>query len=69
MLTIIIFKGKDNIYILGNNEEVITKLDDSMLTLNNILGSRFVAGIKIRVEKQINLFSYLQTLLDEWILH
>ena len=60
MLTVIPFKSKEQVFILGNNDDLIAKLDDSLLTLNNILGSRFVAGIKDRVEKQMKLFGYLQ---------
>lgn len=41
------YKEKDN--ILGNNDELITKIDDNLLTVNNILGSKFVAPIKPRV--------------------
>ena len=43
-------------YILGNNEDMITRLDDTLLTLNNIMASRFVDGIRGRVEIQVRMF-------------
>ena len=38
---------------------MITKLDDTLLTLNNIMASRFVTGIKARVEAQSKMFRQL----------
>lgn len=37
--------------------------------MNNLLGSRFVEGIRPRVELQMRLFRYLQELIDEWMFH
>ena len=34
---------------IKSNEDLISKLDDTMLTLNNILANRFVAGIRKEV--------------------
>lgn len=39
--------GKD--MILGNNDELITKVDDNLLVVNNILASKYVAPLKQRV--------------------
>lgn len=46
--TIVVSHYKDNkeVSILGNNEDLIAKIDDTLLTVNNILGSRFVEGIR-----------------------
>jgi dynein heavy chain len=40
-------------------------MDDTLLSLNNILASRFIEGIRPRVEQQMKLFSNLQEMLDE----
>jgi dynein heavy chain len=45
--TTVPYKDKDNIF--GNNDELITKIDDNLLTVNNILGSKYVGPIKPRV--------------------
>lgn len=40
-LTITPYKDKMDFYILGNNEELITRLDDSLETISSILSSRY----------------------------
>jgi len=41
-LSFIPYKDKKNVYILGDIDELIAKIDDVLLTLNNIMASRFV---------------------------
>ena len=55
------YKGRADYFIVDikSNEDLISKLDDTMLTLNNILANRFVAGIRKEVEEQMSLFRYL----------
>lgn len=45
------YKDRTDMFILGNNEDLIGKLDDTLLTLNNILASRFVDRIRSKVNK------------------
>lgn len=40
------YKERSDVFILGNNEDLIGKLDDTLLTINNILASRFVDKIR-----------------------
>jgi dynein heavy chain len=49
-LVVTSYKDNKEISILGNNEDLIAKIDDTLLTVNNILASRFVEGIRTRVE-------------------
>jgi len=58
-LTVVPYKDRTDVSILGNNEDLVSKIDDTMLTVNNILASRFVEGIRDKVEKQMKLFRYL----------
>ena len=51
--------GKD-VYILGGLDEIVALLDDSVVNISTIAGSRHVGPIKPRVEdwqKQLNLFA------------
>ncbi len=50
---IIEYKDSKDIFILGNNEDLISKIDDTMLNLNNMLGSRFVEEIRSQVEQEM----------------
>lgn len=57
-LVVTSYRDNKDISILGNNEDLIAKIDDTLLTVNNILASRFVEGIRARVEKQLQLLRY-----------
>ena len=52
-LSIVNYKERLDAYIVDTkaNEDLISKLDDTMLTLNNILANRFVEGIRKEVEE------------------
>jgi dynein heavy chain len=65
------YKGRTDVFILDTkaNEDLISRLDDTMLKGNNILGSRFVEGIRTEVEEQMRMLRYTQELLDEWYSH
>lgn len=41
-LTVQNYKDRPDAFILGNNDDLLTKLDDTLLVVNNILASRFV---------------------------
>ena len=61
------YKETKDTFILGDVEEVMLVLEDSMVLVLTITSSRFVAGIKSeveRVERNLKLFS---DTLDEWI--
>ena len=60
--------GKDG-NILGNNDDLITKIDDNLMVVNNILASKYVGPIKQRVDNQSKMLRYMQDLLDQWLLH
>jgi dynein heavy chain len=66
-LTVNGYKDTKDAFILGDVEEVMLVLEDSMVLVATITSSRFVTGIKgevERVEKQLRLFS---DTLDEWL--
>ncbi|XRB21521.1 dynein axonemal heavy chain [Pseudoscourfieldia marina] len=61
------YKDSKDTYILGGIDDIMVALEDSLMTMQTILASRFVAGIRDSVEavdKQLNLFS---DTLDEWL--
>ena len=58
-LNFISYKDKKNVYLLGDIEELIAKIDDNLMSLNNIMASRFVDQIRTKVEIQIKMFRYL----------
>ena len=50
-IMIVDYKDAKDIFILGNNEDLISKIDDTTLNINNMLGSRFVEEIRTQVEE------------------
>jgi Tfp pilus assembly protein PilP len=48
-ITTVPFKELKEGNILGNNDELITKIDDNLMVVNNILASKYVTPIKPRV--------------------
>ena len=57
---------KDPYYILGTTEEVNALLEESMVTLSNVLGARFVDIIREDVEALFKKLQYIENLLNEW---
>ncbi|GBG29459.1 Dynein heavy chain 1, axonemal [Hondaea fermentalgiana] len=61
------YKEQKDVYILGSVEEIVTNLDDSLVTISTIMGSRYVAGIKDVVESWRKKLVTFQETLDEWL--
>ncbi|CAD7974708.1 unnamed protein product [Amoebophrya sp. A25] len=61
------YKESKEVFILGNVEEIITNLEDSMVNVATIAGSRFVGPIREEVEKWSSDLLTFQETLDEWL--
>jgi len=61
------YKDVKDLYILGDISEVVANLDDSLVTVNTVLSSRFVAGIRDMVEEWRHTLNVMQETLDEWM--
>lgn len=61
------YKDIKDLYILGDTSDVISNLDDSLVTINTILGSRYVAGIRDAVDSLRSKLMHFQETLDEWL--
>eukprot|EP01038_Epipyxis_sp_PR26KG_P006339 gene6339-8727_t len=61
------YKEVKDLYILGDTSEVIASLDDSLVTINTVLGSRYVAGIRNFVDTWRGKLMHFQETLDEWL--
>ena len=54
---VIPYKDKKNVYILGSVDDITTALDDSLVTISTLLGSRYIGPIKPQVEDSISVIS------------
>ena len=61
------YKDIKDSYILGDTSELAASLDDSLVTINTVLGSRYVAGIRTMVDTWRSKLMHLQETLDEWL--
>ena len=61
------YKEQKDVFILGVDEKIIADLDDSLVNLSTILGSRYVGPIREEVEEIQSKLVLLQETLDEWV--
>ena len=61
------YKDRNDTFILWGIEPVMEALDDSLVTLNTILGSRFCAPIRAEVTRWQKKLVLLSDTLDEWL--
>ena len=61
------YKDVKDLYILGDTTDVIAALDESLVTVNTVLGSRYVGGIRDFVEGWRKNLILFQDTLDEWL--
>ena len=64
---VLVYKDQKGIFVLGPVGEVMQKMDDSLVTLGTIMGSRYVAAIREKVEAYQKKLVLLQETLDEWL--
>jgi dynein heavy chain len=62
------YKDVKDLYILGDTSEVVADLDDSLVTINTVLGSRYVGGIREMVDDWRSKLMIFQETLDEWLM-
>jgi len=60
-------RDSTDVWILGGVDEIIVNLEDSQVSLQTILASRFVGGIRAEVEEWEKKLGLLSEILDEWL--
>ena len=58
---------KDTSYILEDIDDIYTTLDESMASVNMILGSRYVKPLRTEAEVWKKNLQLLSKVLDNWI--
>ena len=61
------YKDIKDVYILGNLDEIVGNLDESLVTINTINSSRYVDPIREEVAEWSKKLVLFQETLDEWI--
>ncbi|BBN19721.1 hypothetical protein Mp_8g13060 [Marchantia polymorpha subsp. ruderalis] len=60
------YKEFKDVYVLGGVDDVLSALEDSMVTMNTVTSSRYVAGIKGEVDKMEGQLKHFGKTLDQW---
>ncbi|CAE8588829.1 unnamed protein product, partial [Polarella glacialis] len=61
------YKDSKDVFILGSIEDITVALEDSLVTMSTIAGSRFVGPIRGEVEQWQKDLMLFQETLDEWL--
>ena len=54
------------LYVLGSLEDIFNLLEDNQVTLQAMLGSKYIHDIQEQVEEWERKLSHLSDILDEW---
>eukprot|EP00752_Nemacystus_decipiens_P017827 g15983.t1 len=60
-------REQPGVFILGGLEEILMVLEDNQVTLQTMMGSRFIMGVKDEVEAWEKRLGLLSETLDEWV--
>merc|ERR1719174_2317414 len=66
-LTLMPYKEFKDVFILGGVDNIIVQLEDSLVSIGTIAGSRFVGPIRDEVEQWQKDLMLFQETLDEWL--
>jgi dynein heavy chain len=59
-------RDQEDVYVLGALDEIFLLLEDNQVTLQTMLGSRYIAGVHAEVEEWEKKLALLSDTLDEW---
>jgi dynein heavy chain len=65
--TVLTHRDQHGLFIIGSLEDIFTLLEDNQVTLQTMLGSRYIRGIQDRVDEWEKKLSMLSETLDEWL--
>lgn len=65
--TCVSHRDQSDVFILGSLEDVMMLLEDNQVSLQTMMGSRFILGVKEEVEQWSKRLALLSDTLDEWV--
>ena len=65
--TVVPYRDTKDKFILKEVEEVISDLEDDIMTVSGMMGSRYVTEIRAEVEEWEKKLGYISDLIDEWL--
>ncbi|XP_070782457.1 dynein axonemal heavy chain 6 [Enoplosus armatus] len=65
--TVLSHSDSKDVFILGGTDDIQVLLDDSIINMGTVASSRYVAPIKLRVDKLLRQLTLFNKTLDEWL--
>ncbi|XP_076584320.1 dynein axonemal heavy chain 6 [Chaetodon auriga] len=65
--TVLSHGDSKDVFILGGTDDIQVLLDDSIINASTVASSRYVAPIKLRVDKLLRQLTLFNQTLDEWL--
>jgi len=65
--TVVSYRDSKERFIIAEVEDLITLLEDDTMTVSTMMGSKFVAEIRDKVESWEKRLGYLADVIDEWL--
>lgn len=65
--TVVSYRESKDYYIIKEVEEVITELEDDIMQVSAMMGSRYVNQIREEVQKWLDKLGYISDTIDEWL--
>uniref|UniRef100_A0A8C4HQX9 AAA+ ATPase domain-containing protein n=1 Tax=Dicentrarchus labrax TaxID=13489 RepID=A0A8C4HQX9_DICLA len=66
--TVLSHSDSKGVFILGGTDDIQVLLDDSIINMGTVASSRYVAPIKLRVDKLLKQLTLFSQTLDEWLI-
>ncbi len=58
---------REKVYILGPLDDIFVLMEDNQVSLQTMMGSKFVMGVKMQVERWTQYLSIISDTFDEWL--
>ena len=61
------YRNSKDYSIIGDIEDTIALLEDNQMSIQTMMGSKYVAEIRTKVEKWEKRLGYISDVIDEWL--
>lgn len=67
IFTVLSYRDSKDRFIIGDVEDTIAQLEDNQMSIQTMMGSKYVAEIRSKVEEWEKHLGYISDVIDEWL--
>lgn len=67
LFTVLNYRDSKDRFIIGDVEDTIAQLEDNQMSIQTMMGSKYVAEIRAKVEEWEKHLGYISDVIDEWL--